>query len=219
MNDPAQEAILAALKGFWKQAAKLNLRILEESPQNTEAMNRLARAYSELNDLKKARETCQKVLKIDPFNIIAQKSLSKWKGLRTNNNTNLITTTGNSFLEEPGKTKIITLLNLGDPSVITLLDSGDEVRILCTRYKVSVTTKTGKYIGRLPDDLSARLRKLIKLGNLYQVLIKSAYLGEVKVFIREVTRSEKSKDIVSFPLSLTETVQELKDKILSDNYL
>jgi len=53
-------------------------------------------------------------------------------------------------------------------------------------------------VGRLPDDISARLRKLISLGNTYKVLIKSVNQEEVKVFIREEARAQKLADTPSF---------------------
>ena len=61
-----------------------------------------------------------------------------------------------------------------------------------------VQTEDGKYIGRLPDDLSARLRKLIELGNKYQVIVKSVNTHEVKILIRETFRVPSLKDVPSF---------------------
>ena len=65
-------------------------------------------------------------------------------------------------------------------------------------HRISVCSSQNKYIGRLPDDLSAHLGKLIRRGNEYQVLIKSSEPQEVKVFIRETKRVKELADIPSF---------------------
>jgi tetratricopeptide (TPR) repeat protein len=197
-KDLAQEAIELALAGKWDKAVKLNNVILEENPKDIEALNRLARAYSELGKIAKARKTAKQVLKIDPFNTIANKALEKWKGLKQGETYKSGPSSAQSFLEEPGKTKIVNLLHPGAPDLIAKLDSGDEVKLNTHSHKMSVCTKDSKYIGKLPDDLSARLRKLIKFGNIYKAYVKSVNKKEVKIFIREMKRVPKLIDIPSF---------------------
>jgi hypothetical protein len=99
-------------------------------------------------------------------------------------------------LEESGKTKMVTLLNLGNRSVFANLNSGDEVKLVSYAHKVSVIDDAGHYIGRLPDDLAARLRNLLKKGNKYQVLIKSTDEKDVTILIKEL---ENKTGITSFP--------------------
>jgi tetratricopeptide (TPR) repeat protein len=205
--DLAQKAISAALVGNWTEAQKLNLKIVGQNPKDIEALNRLARSYAELGQAKKAIGTCQKVLEIDPFNSIALKSTKKWKALKVGEKQN--GPTGLSpelFLEEPGKTKLVSLLHVGDQKTLAVLDSGDEVKLNPKSHRIPVLTSDGKYIGRLPDDLSARLRKLIEAGGIYKVLIKSIDAKEVTVFIREVQKAESFKDSPSFPSEKIEYV-------------
>lgn len=201
VTDPAQEAIVCALKGEWERAIDINEGILSREPEDISALNRLARAHSELGNFKKAKSTAKKVLKIDPFNTIAKKCLQKWNSADGNLNGQLHKTQTNpkTFLEEPGKTKITHLLHLGDNKTLGVLDTGDELILNAFQHRVSVTTHDGNYIGRLTDDLSARLRKLIKNGNKYDVLVKSVEPGSVKVFIRETSRAPKHSDTPSFP--------------------
>ena len=195
----AQKAISAALKANWEEAVRLNKLILKQDSKDVDALNRLARAHVELGEIGKAKKIAQKTLKIDPFNTIAAKSLQKWRKLRKGEKTGKATLSAGAFLEEPGKTKMVSLLHLGDSKkVLVKLDAGDEVRFKSGSHRVSVYTLDGKYIGRLPDDLSARLRKLIRRGNEYQVLIKSSEPQEVKVFIRETKRAKKFADTPSF---------------------
>jgi tetratricopeptide (TPR) repeat protein len=198
-QDLAQDAISAALTGEWEKALHINKEILTTSPEDTDALNRAARAHAELGNVQKARETVQTVLKIDPFNSIAKKALDRWKGLKNGDTVSSGTTSSQVFLEEPGKTKIISLLHLGAPDALAELDSGDEMKFNCHSHRVSVMSLSGKYAGRLPDDLSARIRKLDKLGYEYRTFIKSVDKTEVKVFIRETKRPAKLTDIPSFP--------------------
>lgn len=195
----AQKAVNAALQRNWELAIKVNLEILSSSPQDTEALNRLARAYSEMGEIPKARETAQKVLKIDPVNPIAQKCLERWKTMSKVKRDSGKAYSVDAFLEEPGRTKLVSLFHTGDSAVFANLDPGEEVKLVPFAHRVSVITYDGRYIGRLSDDLASRLKNLIKSGNKYQTLIKSVEPKNVTVFIREIERGEKSRDIASFP--------------------
>lgn len=197
-TDPAQTAVAQALAGNWKGAVKLNKEILKKDPKDVDALNRLARAHAELGNSKKAKSLVEKVLKIDPFNTIATKALLKWKDAAGSKTPQIAITSVEVFLEEPGKTKLVSLLYLGDPSLISKLDAGDEVKFSQGAHRINVITIDGKYIGRLPDDLSARLRRFIKAGNIYKVVIKSTQPDDVKIFIKEVKRADALADVPSF---------------------
>jgi tetratricopeptide (TPR) repeat protein len=197
--DLAQRAVSAALESNWEEAVRLNEEILKNTPSDIDALNRLSRAYSELGNLPKAKKAAEKVLKLDPFNTIASKALARWKGLKKAETQHSSVGKADAFLEESGRTKIVPLLHLGDKKLIAKLDAGDEVALTTHSHRISVVTLDGKHIGKLPDDISARLRKLISLGNEYQVLMKSIEPNEVKVFIREAKRGKKASNVASFP--------------------
>lgn len=199
-NEPAQEAIQAALRGEWEVAIEINKNILSNTPKDIEALNRLARAYSETGNIKKAKALAKKVLKIDPFNSIASKCLQKWSITKkiVKNEGSGAPKDPKTFLEEPGKTKITTLLNLGGSKTLASLDTGDELKLTAHKHKVSVVTISGNYVGKLADDLSARLRRFIKVGNKYEVLVKSVEPKSVTVLIREIERSAKLAETPSF---------------------
>lgn len=196
-DDLAQNAVNFALKGDWESAVSENLKILRRDRSNVDALNRLAKAYSETGDIKKARETAEKAIKIDPLNPIAVKCLEKWKTPRMGS-PKTTESLFEHFIEEPGKTKMVDLINLGESDVVIALDSGDAVSILPHAHRVSVVDAQGKYIGRLPDDLSSRIRKLTAGGNKYKLTVKSADKNEVKIFIRELSRGKAFEDIASF---------------------
>lgn len=205
----AQAAITAALSSDWQQAVKINEKILHLAKDNTEALNRLARAYLCLGDLAKASKMYKKVLEIDPYNIIALKNTEKLsktnlsQDIETNGHSkpNIITTHINLsqvFLYEPGKTKLVNLLNLAPPSVLATLNCGDQVKLNPKNHSITVTNENGTYLGAFPDDLAHRLLSLISGGNQYEAYVKSAGLKSLNIFIRETERSAKFANQPSF---------------------
>lgn len=201
--DLAQQAINQALAGQWKEAGKTNLLILKKEPRETEALNRLGRAYLETGQKTKAAQTYQKVLGIDKFNTIAAKNLTLLKTLRLDRSETKTRPASALpvFLEEPGVTKTITLVRLGDPKIISRQRPGDPVKLISRQHNVVIVAAEGQYLGRVSDDLASRLRTLLAAGNTYSAWIRSVDQHELKVFIKELTRSAKHRFTPSFPLT------------------
>lgn len=203
----AQAAITAALTSNWKEAVSINEKILLKTKDDVEALNRLARAYSCMGEIQKAQKTYKKVLEIDPYNIIALKNMdkiSKTNGALQNTNGHLITNSNSQtnlssvFLYEPGKTKIVSLLNLAPASQLATLNCGDKLEINPKNHSISVSTQSGVYLGAFPDDLAHRLISLIGGGNQYEAYIKCVTPKILTIFIREVVRSPKFINQPSF---------------------
>jgi tetratricopeptide (TPR) repeat protein len=194
-----QQAISAALAQDWTEAVEFNEQIVKTNPNDIEALNRLGRAYMELGKPEAAKKFFNKVLKIDLYNQIAQKNLvtlSSKKSLKGNNKTPL---NPNLFLEDPGKTKTTSLVEITNRDVVISLSVGDQINLVPKKRAIVVTNEKEIYLGKLPDDLSIRLISFLKGGNKYQVNIKSAEPNEIKIFIREVFRSKKFASLSSFP--------------------
>lgn len=204
MEDLSQLAIAAAMNGNWEKAVELNLAILKQEAENIGALNRLALAYAELGNTRKACESAKKVLRLHPDNPIAQRSLEKWVVVKNGRKGNTRVLSPKAFLEEPGKTKNVILINLSDAQTLLSLNCGDCLQLTVHPHSISVTLEDGQYIGRIPDDLSHRLRKLIAHGNQYSCLVKTANAREVKIFLREIKRSPQVAHIPSFT---TEKIQ------------
>lgn len=206
--DLSRQAIEAALKRDWKAAISLNLEILKSSSRDLEALNRLGRAYIEIGQKSKALDVYQKVLKLDKFNSIAQKNLALIKS-STVTRSKSKTVSGNAFpvfLEEPGLTKTVSLIRLGDPKIIARQRPGDPVFLTARDHCVSIVSHRQEYLGRLPDDIASRIRKCIKGGNKYSAWVKSLDIDLhenkkqiLKIFIREISRSPAFRDTPSFP--------------------
>lgn len=198
------QAIQTALDGNWQNAIVINKTLVSENPDDVDALNRLALAYAITGKLKEAKSTYQKVINLDPLNPIALRNLKKLKENGTSlGNGNANTQINNKFLEEPGKTKVVELVNIAQPEIVESLRTGQSVLLSIKRLKIFVLEER-QYIGVLPDDIARRLIKFINSGCLYEAYIKSSNQHKVTVFIKEIKKASKFKDQPSFT-SLSES--------------
>lgn len=197
-----KQAITAALSYNWDAAVDLNKKLIKLYPQDTDCLNRLARAFFEQGKYPQAKKIYQEVLEIDPYNVIAQKNLKKLssfkKGVIKNNHNNHAHLSPLLFLEEAGITKVISLVKLAEPKKLSMTSAGEEVLLQLKNRGICVTDAEGNYLGVLPDDASHLLMKLIRGGNKYQAIIKSVKQNSLSILIREVFRSKKFRNQPSF---------------------
>ncbi len=200
-----QYAITAALSADWGEATKINRKILKVEKDDIEALNRLAKAHIALGNHQKAQKIYKQVLTIDPYNLIARKNsekIGKSDGKNHHNGSH----NGQApainlsaiFLFEPGKTKIVNLLNLAPPAILCTLNCADKVTINPKKHAVSIASLEDVYLGALPDDLAHRLISFIAGGNQYEAYVKCVTTKILTIFIREVYRSEKFFNQPSF---------------------
>lgn len=198
------EAIDAALSSEWEKAIKLNLKIIKESSDDVDALNRLAHAYFEICNYKLAKKFYSLALEIDSYNPIAIKNLKIIQSIKKVNGQK--PTSGNHhekispslFLQEPGKTKVVALLKVAEPQKISKAYCGMSVTLISKNRGVTVTDENESYLGVLPDDTAHRLIGLIKGGNRYMAFIKSIKVNGISILIREVYRSSRFKNQPSF---------------------
>jgi tetratricopeptide (TPR) repeat protein len=194
------KAIRAALSGDWKLAINLNKEILEGDSEDIDALNRIARAYAEIGKIKKAKQYSQKSLKLDPFNKIASSCIKKWEIMKEGNREKPISSySPKLFIEEVGKTKIVSLINLTSKKIISTLRCADELKLNLLGHRVTVVTIDGKYIGKLPDDVGSRIKRMHHLGYEYCILVKSADTEKVIVFIKQIDPNGTTGEI-TFPI-------------------
>ncbi len=222
-DSPSQltsQAIQAALSAQWNEALRLNEQILLAEPNNTDALNRLARTYFELGDLKKSKKYYEESLKQDPYNQIAFKFLKRIEvyqkkgGDRQTPSHTQIQIDSSSFIEEPGKTKQVNLIKVAEPQRLFLLSAGETVKLVAKSRSISVVDQNDRYLGALPDDISHRLLKLIKGGNKYQTFIKGVKANGLAILIRETYRASRFRNQPSFLDNLTGTLAYSSDHIL-----
>jgi len=205
-----QKAIDLALKCKWAEAIKVNILILKKDKDDIDSLNRLARACFEIGEIKKAKLTSKKALIINPKDNIALNALEKYKNCSQNKSkqvsqNNIDTSV---FIEEMGKTKLTALINLGSNKTISSLSAGDEATLIIHLHRVTINTIDGDYIGKVRDDLAARLRSLVKGGNTYRVFIKSANKNCLKVIFKEDKKGKGLENVISFPRETSESVGE-----------
>ncbi|MBI3887785.1 hypothetical protein HY310_01830 [Candidatus Microgenomates bacterium] len=203
MSDLQTDAINAALQNNWGKAVELNSLILKTDENNIDCLNRLGKAYLELGNHKKACITIKKALKIDKYDAIALRNLARatqLEGKKTITPTNQVSNKSSivSFLEEPGKTKLISLVNLVSSKDLLTKYETEIVELTPKRHTGVVTDSEGCYLGSLPDDIGHRLSVLIKGGNKYCAIIKSVTKCSLVIFVKEILRVKKFIDTPSF---------------------
>jgi len=229
--DPTiQEAIDAALNSNWQEALRLNLELAEKYPNDVETTNRLARSLAETGKFNQAKKLYQKVLRIDPYNTIAQKNLNRLSSMKkgdleTNQTTSSIK--GDVFLEESGKTETTTIEDTAMSSVLAGLRSGDKVNLILQRNSITVISPSGKRIGKINDLLAKRVAQNLRAGSRFEAFVKSILLhgeprgkknSKVEIFIREIHRSPKisASPFTSKSSSFTPYVREEALNLLSN---
>lgn len=187
-----EQSITSAVKQDWHLAVDINLEILQYDPYHIPTLNRLAKAYRETNQLKKAKRTYEQTLQYDKYNSIAQKNLSLLNNWLANSKQNHQNGKkyNTDFIDEPGVTKTIPLVRLGDPQLISTLEPGQVVILSTKNHMICITTHNNDHIGALTDDVAFHLKQYIHSGYLYQSMIKSANNKIVLVFIKETHRPE-----------------------------
>jgi hypothetical protein len=189
------QAIQTALVGDWHNAVTLNQSILLEEPNDIDTLNRLAFAFLSLGNTKEAKDLYEKVLMLDMKNPIAIRNL---KRLSENQIKVSHTPLNNLFIEEPGKTKVMELINIADKKVIAYLRSGEMIELRIKRNRIFALNPENQFVGMLPDDICQRLIKFINAGNQYEAYIRTVDNNRVSIFIRETKRVKKFRDQPSF---------------------
>ncbi|MEN9328135.1 MAG: hypothetical protein RI947_943 [Candidatus Parcubacteria bacterium] len=198
-----QQAIDAAVNADWKQAIELNKKLLAIDKTSLDAHLRLGFAYLQMKAIKDAKTVYQKALKIQSRNQVALENLERITILE-DKETHFAATENTKldpkiFLEVTGKTKTVSLVNLGQKNHLAQLIVGQEVIIQFKKRKVEVRTKKGDYIGCLADDLSKRLIFFLKAKSKYRAYIQESALTRVVIFIQEESKGKAVANFTSFP--------------------
>lgn len=206
-QDLTRSAIEASLSCNWEEAIDYNIHLLASDPDNIAALNRLARAYTELNQKSSAKEIYERVLKLDKYNRIALRSLHNLPDKNVNHTTASVK---EDFIEEPGTTRCIKLTKLAAKEILLTLTCQEPLSLVPRARLISITRDDNTYIGSLPDDLSLRLQKLLKSGYGYRACVKTATDNSVTLFLRELKRPNRLGVSPSFSPHLK--LKELKKR-------
>lgn len=205
----SDDAIRAAIEGRWEEAVAINRAILEISPLDIDALNRLGKALSELGHTSEARNTYQRVLELDPNNSIAQRNIQRLAHLKEGEHSPKEPRSIDSkfFIQETSKAKMIALNKPAGKATLAKMAAGEEVYLQPKGQKLIITTDAGEYLGEVESKIGARLIELMKGGNRYRAAISSVRDETVRVVIREVYQHPS---LVGHPSFLPKTSEELK---------
>lgn len=204
-----KQAVEAAKQGKWPEAIELNQEILQENPCNISALNRLALAQMQLSQIEEAKETLCRVLELDKLNKIALKNLEKAKRKQKGKVAQF--NQCSSYIEEPGKAKVIDLIRLADDKSLKKCAVGQECTLDPKSSFISINiADNSSYLGTLPKEISTRLINLINSGNEYGCVIHSIEPDQekCKVYIEELKVSSKNLGKTSFPITLETEYQD-----------
>lgn len=210
-----QEAINAAKNADWSAAIALNQEILQQNTTDLEAMNRLGLAFLKNDQLDKAKKTFKQVLEIDSSNIIANKHLNKIKNNELS--PDIVFDNNNDFIEEPGKSKIVALHRLTGKDQLKKIKIGQACKLQLKNRYISIVDESDRHIGALPEDISFRLSKLISHGNQYRCVIYKVNDKQCLVQIKEIFRSKKNEQFVSFPSKMQNNLVLPDDFIMEED--
>lgn len=199
----ADEARRLAVEGRWDEAVSLNQQILEQSPRDIDALNRLGKALAELGRFDEALEAYRTALSIDSGNAIAQRNVSRLEQ-RSEISPQPVPSAeqrlrARVFIEEVGKTYVTDLVRPAGHALLTDLSPADEVELRPAEGQVSVYDQQGRRLGQIEPRIGQRLIKLFAEGNRYQAFVVSLTGNTVRIILRESYRNPDSLERTSFP--------------------
>lgn len=212
-----EDARSAALSGRWDEAITLNQRILERSPRDAEAHNRVGRALLALGRYAEATEAYSAALRADPANLIARRNLQRLETFRHHGETGasapaseapveLDAVSGRQttiFVEEVGKTWVDELVNPPGMEIVSAIYPAQQLVLVVDRNRLVVTTKDGQRLGEIEAKTAERLIQLMSGGNRYEVYSLGLSAQSLRVILREVYHDPSLAEKVSFPRQIT----------------
>ncbi len=199
----SKQAVALAMEGRWQEVVVANKTLLQSFPDDIDAYNRLGRAYMELGEYSLARESYRKAIKLDPYNTIAQKNLTRLSllsGSATPAEARLQKVEPQQFIKEVGKAGVVSLASIAKTEVLAKLVTGAILSLRIDGASLLVDNSLGEYVGKIDPRHGQRLIKLMEGGNQYSAAVVSATAeGNVTVIIRETYQDPSQAGRLSFP--------------------
>ncbi len=216
-----EQAIKLALQSQWEEAVAVNRSLLSQFPRDSEALNRLGKALSELGQYAEAKKAYAEALEINPANAIARKNLERLSHLGNETGDHAPKMAAERidprlFIEETGKTGFTNLINVAPADTLAKLTSGDQVYFHVDGRTLYVRNARGEDIGQVEPRLANRLINFMQGGNQYAAAITDLDGQQVRIIIRETYQHPNMIGRVSFPAQGTgETIRAyIKDSVL-----
>ena len=212
VREMAAEARRAAIDGRWEESIELNMKLIERSPRDVDAHNRLGKAYYELGQFRSAYESYNHALEADPANIIARRNLERLEPLRDTEEEDGKLEHSHpparygAFIQEAGKTYVDDLVKPAPSSQLRLIAAGDKLEIARDGDTVVFVDPNGEYVGSPEPRLGRRLAWLLDRGNTYEVFVTANAGDHVRVIVRELARSDEMGEEMSFPEQVNKAI-------------
>ncbi len=199
----SKAAIALAMEGKWDEVVVANKTLLESFPDDIDAFNRLGRAYMELGQYAQAKQAYESAIKLDPYNGIAQKNLTRLsvlKGSKGKGEVQVQKVAPQTFIKEVGKAGVVNLISKARPEVLAKLVTGAALNLKINGANLMVETAAGQPVGQVDPRHGQRLVKLMEGGNKYSAAVVSASPeGNVSVIINETYQDPSQAGRLSFP--------------------
>lgn len=193
----SDQAVKLAVGSRWDEAIAVNREFVRLFGEETEALNRLGKALSEVGQITEARNVYGRAIELDPTNTIARRNLDRLATMSDTVGAAASKFDTRLFIEETGKATVATLQAV-DNEQAALLDAGDVVELELAGNAVNVKTTSGAYVGMVEPRIGLRLAKLMGAGNEYAAAMVTTS-GTLKVMIRETYQHPSQIGRVSFP--------------------
>jgi len=203
-----EDARRTALEGGWEEAIALNLQLVEKTPKDAEAYNRIGRAHLAMGHLAEAREAYQSALRADPANLIARRNLQRLEALARQGGSlrdasAIAMPRTNVFIEEVGKTWVDELVNAAAAEELAEVFPGEQVRLVVEDGRLVVTRQDGRRLGEIEAKTGERVIQMMASGNRYEAFATGVSGQTLRVILREVFRDPQNATSVSFPRQFT----------------
>ncbi|MEA2523700.1 MAG: hypothetical protein QOF73_927 [Thermomicrobiales bacterium] len=218
-----EQARRAALDGKWETAIQLNQEIIERSPRDADAYNRLGRALLEYRRVGAAHEAYSNALKIDPANMIARRNLQRLELVRHRRGTedtsqeqprDTVIPRTTVFIEEVGKTWVDELVNPAPMEELADIYSGEQLQLVVEDGRLLVVRSNGQRVGEVEAKTAERLIDQMNGGNRYEVFALGLSVASLRVILREVFRDQAQGRRISFPRQISATRAYLRERDL-----
>jgi tetratricopeptide (TPR) repeat protein len=212
-----EEARLAAIEGRWEDALGINQQLIDRTPRDAAAFNRIGKAHIELGHLQQAIEAYTSSLKIDPPNMIARQNLQRLEQLRSHEidvkprNRQLAPRTS-VFIQEVGKTWVDELVHPASAEVMAEVWSGEALELEASGGRLLVKRSDGVQLGEIDQRTAVRVIELMNGGNTYEVYALGAASSGLRIILRETYRHPSQADRVSFPRQISQAGKYLRER-------
>lgn len=218
-----EHARRAGLDGNWEAAIQLNQEIIDRSPRDANAYNRLGRALLEFRRVSAAYDAYSSALRIDPANMIARRNLQRLELIRhrrgaddspqEQSRESVIPRTS-AFIEEVGKTWVDELVNPAPMDELADVYSGEQLQMQIAEGRLVVFRANGQRVGEVEARTAERIIDLMASGNSYEIFALGLSTASLRIILREVYRDPSVGGKISFPRQISATRAYLRERDL-----